>query len=63
MSPANIVSLVVFLWLIAIYLLLAFMRAARPYREGSEEQKREDREEERALRAFILRRERRKKKK
>jgi hypothetical protein len=61
MSPDNIVSLTVFLWLIAIYGILAFMRFAHPYREDPEEQKRENREQERALRAFTLRRERRKK--
>jgi hypothetical protein len=48
----NIVSLIIFLWLVAIFGILRFMQAAHPYREDSEEQKAEDRAQERALRAF-----------
>jgi hypothetical protein len=52
MSLASVISLIVFLWLIAIWLLLRFMQFARPYREDSEEQRAEDREQERYLRAW-----------
>ena len=56
MSAGNIVSLIVFLWMVAIFGVLRFMQAAHPYRPDSEEQKAEDREQERVLRALARRR-------
>lgn len=52
MSTDNLIGLIVFLWLLAIYGILIFMRAANPYRKDSEEQKAEDREQEEILRAW-----------
>ena len=54
MSVANLISLAVFLWLGAVYLILSFLRAARRYGSDPEEQRREDRAQERSLRALAL---------
>ena len=61
MSPGNIFSLVVFLWMVAIFAVLRFMQAAHPYREDSPEQKAEDRAQERFLSAWSAARRRKKK--
>jgi len=55
MNTGGLISLIVFLWLAAIWVILAAFRAAQPYKEDSEEQKAEDRAQERYLRAYSRR--------